>query len=242
MRLIFKEKKMRVPNHLAIILDGNGRWASNKGLPRSYGHVVGCDNLEKMCTVIQDMGVKYLTVYAFSTENWKRSQKEVGVLMNLFRRYLKRLLKRAERDNIRIRVIGRREGLAHDIIRIIDELEGNTKDNTGMHFLISLNYGGRDELIRGITKLACDIKDKNVDHADINESMFEEYLDTYDIPDPDLLIRTSGEQRISNFMLWQLAYSEMYFTETPWPDFKEPQLLEAIKAYNERDRRYGNAK
>lgn len=242
MRLIFKEKKMRVPNHLAIILDGNGRWASNKGLPRSYGHVVGCDNLEKMCTVIQDMGVKYLTVYAFSTENWKRSQKEVGVLMNLFRRYLKRLLKRAERDNIRIRVIGRREGLAHDIIRIIDELEGNTKDNTGMHFLISLNYGGRDELIRGITKLACDIKDKNVDPADINESMFGEYLDTYDIPDPDLLIRTSGEQRISNFMLWQLAYSEMYFTETPWPDFKEPQLLEAIKAYNERDRRYGNAK
>ena len=242
MRLIFKEKKMRVPNHLAIILDGNGRWASNKGLPRSYGHVVGCDNLEKMCTVIQDMGVKYLTVYAFSTENWKRSQKEVGVLMNLFRRYLKRLLKRAERDNIRIRVIGRREGLAHDIIRIIDELEGNTKDNTGMHFLISLNYGGRDELIRGITKLACDIKDKNVDPVDINESMFEEYLDTYDIPDPDLLIRTSGEQRISNFMLWQLAYSEMYFTETPWPDFKEPQLLEAIKAYNERDRRYGNAK
>lgn len=242
MRLIFKEKKMRVPNHLAIILDGNGRWASNKGLPRSYGHVVGCDNLEKMCTVIQDMGVKYLTVYAFSTENWKRSQKEVGVLMNLFRRYLKRLLKRAERDNIRIRVIGRREGLAHDIIRIIDELEGSTKDNTGMHFLISLNYGGRDELIRGITKLACDVKDNNVDPADINESMFGEYLDTYDIPDPDLLIRTSGEQRISNFMLWQLAYSEMYFTETPWPDFKEPQLLEAIKAYNERDRRYGNAK
>ncbi len=242
MRLIFKEKKMRVPNHLAIILDGNGRWASNKGLPRSYGHVVGCDNLEKMCTVIQDMGVKYLTVYAFSTENWKRSQKEVGVLMNLFRRYLKRLLKRAERDNIRIRVIGRREGLAHDIIRIIDELEGSTKDNTGMHFLISLNYGGRDELIRGITKLACDIKDNNVDPTDINESMFGEYLDTYDIPDPDLLIRTSGEQRISNFMLWQLAYSEMYFTETPWPDFKEPQLLEAIKAYNERDRRYGNAK
>ena len=233
---------MRVPNHLAIILDGNGRWASNKGLPRSYGHVVGCDNLEKMCTVIQDMGVKYLTVYAFSTENWKRSQKEVGVLMNLFRRYLKRLLKRAERDNIRIRVIGRREGLAHDIIRIIDELEGSTKDNTGMHFLISLNYGGRDELIRGITKLACDVKDNNVDPADINESMFGEYLDTYDIPDPDLLIRTSGEQRISNFMLWQLAYSEMYFTETPWPDFKEPQLLEAIKAYNERDRRYGNAK
>ena len=233
---------MRVPNHLAIILDGNGRWASNKGLPRSYGHVVGCDNLEKMCTVIQDMGVKYLTVYAFSTENWKRSQKEVGVLMNLFRRYLKKLLKRAERDNIRIRVIGRREGLAHDIIRIIDELEGNTKDNTGMHFLISLNYGGRDELIRGITKLACDIKDKNVDPVDINESMFEEYLDTYDIPDPDLLIRTSGEQRISNFMLWQLAYSEFYFTDVLWPDFTKEELIRAIEQYNSRERRFGGIK
>ncbi len=233
---------MQIPSHIAIILDGNGRWAVSKGLPRSYGHVVGCDNLEKMCTVIQNMGVKYLTVYAFSTENWKRSQSEVGILMNLFRRYLKRLLKRAEKDNIKIRVIGKRDGLAHDIIRIINELEGNTKDNTGMVFLISLNYGSRDEIIRGITSLAKDIKNEKIKPEEISEELFSEYLDTKDIPDPDLLIRTSGELRISNFMLWQLAYSEMYFTETPWPDFKEPQLIEAIEAYNDRDRRYGNAK
>ena len=233
---------MQIPSHIAIILDGNGRWAVSKGLPRSYGHVVGCDNLEKMCTVIQNMGVKYLTVYAFSTENWKRSQSEVGILMNLFRRYLKRLLKRAEKDNIKIRVIGKRDGLAHDIIRIINELEGNTRDNTGMVFLISLNYGSRDEIIRGITSLAKDIKNEKIKPEEISEELFSEYLDTKDIPDPDLLIRTSGELRISNFMLWQLAYSEMYFTETPWPDFKEPQLIEAIEAYNDRDRRYGNAK
>lgn len=233
---------MQIPSHIAIILDGNGRWAVSKGLPRSYGHVVGCDNLEKMCTVIQNMGFKYLTVYAFSTENWKRSQSEVGILMNLFRRYLKRLLKRAEKDNIKIRVIGKRDGLAHDIIRIINELEGNTKDNTGMVFLISLNYGSRDEIIRGITSLAKDIKNEKIKPEEISEELFSEYLDTKDIPDPDLLIRTSGELRISNFMLWQLAYSEMYFTETPWPDFKEPQLIEAIEAYNDRDRRYGNAK
>lgn len=233
---------MQIPSHIAIILDGNGRWAVSKGLPRSYGHVVGCDNLEKMCTVIQNMGVKYLTVYAFSTENWKRSQSEVGILMNLFRRYLKRLLKRAEKDNIKIRVIGKRDGLAHDIIRIINELEGNTRDNTGMVFLISLNYGSRDEIIRGITSLAKDIKNEKIKPEEISEELFSEYLDTKDIPDPDLLIRTSGELRISNFMLWQLAYSEMYFTETPWPDFKEPQLIVAIEAYNDRDRRYGNAK
>lgn len=233
---------MQIPSHIAIILDGNGRWAVNKGLPRSYGHVVGCDNLEKMCTVIQNLGVKYLTVYAFSTENWKRSQAEVGVLMNLFRRYLKRLLKRAARDNIKIQVIGKREGLAHDIIRIINELEGNTMDNTGMVFLISLNYGSRDEIIRGISKLSRDIKDDKIKPDDISEELFSKYLDTAGIPDPDLLIRTSGELRISNFMLWQLAYSEMYFTETPWPDFKEPQLMKAIEAYNDRDRRYGNAK
>lgn len=233
---------MQIPSHIAIILDGNGRWAVSKGLPRSYGHVVGCDNLEKMCTVIQNMGVKYLTVYAFSTENWKRSQAEVGVLMNLFRRYLKRLLKRATRDNIKIQVIGKREGLAHDIVRIINELEENTKDNTGMVFLISLNYGSRDEIIRGITGLVRDAKSRKIEPEEISEELFSGYLDTAGIPDPDLLIRTSGELRISNFMLWQLAYSEMYFTETPWPDFKEPQLKKAIEAYNDRDRRYGNAK
>lgn len=233
---------MQIPEHIAIILDGNGRWAKAKGLPRSYGHVVGCDNLEKMCDVIFDLGVKYLTVYAFSTENWKRSQSEVGVLMNLFRRYLKRLIKRAKKDSIRMKVIGRREGLAPDILKIIDELEETTKDYSNMYFQIALNYGSRDEMIRAIQKIACEIKEEKLEPQDITEELFSSYLDTGDIPDPDLLIRTSGEQRLSNYLLWQLAYSEMYFTDAAWPDFKEPQLMEAIEAFNGRDRRFGAVK
>lgn len=233
---------MQLPEHIAIILDGNGRWAKAKGLPRSYGHVVGCDNLEKMCTLINDIGVKYLTVYAFSTENWKRSMDEVGVLMNLFRRYLKRLIKKSIKDQIRIKVIGSREGLAPDILKIIEELEGISKDFKGMSFQIALNYGSRDEMIRGIRRISSDVKEGKLSEKDITEDLFHNYLDTNDIPDPDLLIRTSGEQRLSNFLLWQLAYSEMYFTETAWPDFKEPELLKAIEIYNDRDRRFGSVK
>lgn len=232
---------MQLPEHIAIILDGNGRWAANRGMPRSYGHVVGCDNLEKMCTLINDIGVKYLTVYAFSTENWKRSMDEVGILMNLFRRYLKRLIKKSIKDRIRIRVIGSRETLAPDILKIIHELEETSKDFDGMSFQIALNYGGRDEILRGVRKMTQDAISGQLQPEDIDEHMFGSYLDTTDIPDPDLLIRTSGEQRISNFMLWQLAYTEMYFTDDAWPDFKEPQLWTAIKAFNERDRRFGNA-
>lgn len=233
---------MQIPQHIAIILDGNGRWAKAKGLPRSYGHVVGCDNLEKMCDVIFDLGVKYLTVYAFSTENWKRSQGEVGVLMNLFRRYLRRLLKRAERDQIRMTVIGKREGLAPDILKIIHELEDSTKDYSNMYFQIALNYGSRDEMLRAMKQMTVDVREGKLTEEEITEETFSSYLDTGDIPDPDLLIRTSGEQRISNFLLWQLAYSEFYFTDVAWPDFKEPQLMEAIEAYNGRDRRYGGVK
>ena len=234
--------QLRLPEHIAIILDGNGRWAKNKGMPRSYGHVVGCDNLEKMCTYINDIGVKYLTVYAFSTENWKRQVEEVGILMNLFRRYLKRLIKKSIKDQIRIRVIGSREGLAHDILKIIDELEGISKDFKGMSFQIALNYGSRDEMLRAMKKMSEGILAGSLSPEDIDEDTFKGFLDTNDIPDPDLLIRTSGEQRISNFMLWQLAYTELYFTDIAWPDFKEPQLWEAIKTFNSRDRRFGNAK
>lgn len=234
--------QLRLPEHIAIILDGNGRWAKNKGMPRSYGHVVGCDNLEKMCTYINDIGVKYLTVYAFSTENWKRQVEEVGILMNLFRRYLKRLIKKSIKDQIRIRVIGSREGLAHDILKIIDELEGISKDFKGMSFQIALNYGSRDEMLRAMKKMSEGILAGSLSPEDIDEDTFKGFLDTNDIPDPDLLIRTSGEQRISNFMLWQLAYTELYFTDVAWPDFKEPQLWEAIKTFNGRDRRFGNAK
>ncbi len=211
-------------------------------MPRSYGHVVGCDNLEKMCGVMQEMGIRYLTVYAFSTENWKRSADEVGVLMNLFRRYLKRLIKRAKRDNIRVRIIGTREGLAPDILRIIEEIEEETKTFTSFYFQIALNYGSRDEMVRGIRKIAEAVEAGELSVSEISEETVSGSLDTWDIPDPDLLIRTSGEQRISNYLLWQLAYSELYFTETAWPDFKKPQLLEAIAAYNDRDRRYGGVK
>ena len=233
---------MNLPNHIAIILDGNGRWAKSKGMPRSYGHVVGCDNLEKMCNIICDMGVRYLTVYAFSTENWKRSQEEIKVLMNLFRRYLKRCERSAKKNQMRVKIIGDPEGLEPDIQRSIHELEDMSKDYDRMFFQIALNYGGRDEILRGVSRLAEDARQGRIPDGKISEQLFESYLDTAGIPDPDLLIRTSGEQRLSNFLLWQLAYTEFYFTDVPWPAFNKEELVKAIEKYNERDRRYGGIK
>ena len=233
---------MNLPNHVAIILDGNGRWAKSKGRPRSYGHVVGCDNLEKMCNVICDMGVRYLTGYAFSTENWKRSTEEVGVLMNLFRRYLKRCERNAEKRHMRVKIIGDPAGMPPDIQDMIDELEGMSAGYDRMFFQIALNYGGRDEIRRAAAKIAADAKDGKLLPEQMTEEVFNSYLDTAGIPDPDLLIRTSGEQRLSNFLPWQLAYTEFYFTDTPWPAFDEKELMKAIAAYNNRDRRYGDAK
>lgn len=233
---------MNVPNHIAIILDGNGRWAKSKGMPRSYGHVVGCDNLEKMCNIICDMGVRYLTVYAFSTENWKRSQDEIKVLMNLFRRYLKRCERSARKNQMRVKIIGDPAGLDPDIQRSIHELEDMSKDYDRMFFQIALNYGGRDEILRGVTRLAEDARQGRLPEGKISEQVFESYLDTAGIPDPDLLIRTSGEQRLSNFLLWQLAYTEFYFTDVPWPAFNKQELVKAMEKYNERDRRYGGIK
>ena len=233
---------MKIPNHIAIILDGNGRWAKSKGRPRSYGHVVGCDNLEKMCNVICDMGVKYLTVYAFSTENWKRSAEEVGVLMNLFRRYLKRCERNAKKRQMRVKIIGDPTGRAPDIQDMNAELEGMSAGYDHMFFQIALNYGSRDEMRRAAAKMTADARDGKLRPEDMSEEVFASYLDTAGIPDPDLLIRTSGEQRLSNFLLWQLAYTEFYFTETPWPAFDEKELMKAIEAYNNRDRRFGDAK
>ena len=233
---------MKLPNHIAIILDGNGRWAKNKGMPRSYGHVVGCDNLEKMCNTICDMGIRYLTVYAFSTENWKRSQEEIKVLMNLFRRYLKRCEKSAKKNEMRVKIIGDPEGLEPDIQRSIRELEDMSRDYNRMFFQIALNYGGRDEILRAATRLAADAGQGKLPDGKISEDLFSSYLDTAGIPDPDLLIRTSGEQRLSNFLLWQLAYTEFYFTDVPWPAFDKQELVKAIEKYNERDRRYGGVK
>ncbi len=233
---------MNLPNHIAIILDGNGRWARSKGMPRSYGHVVGCDNLEKMCNIICDMGVRYLTVYAFSTENWKRSQEEIKVLMNLFRRYLKRCERSARKNQMRVKIIGDPEGLDPDIRKSIHELEDMSKNYDRMFFQIALNYGSRDEILRGVTRLAEDARQGKIPEGKVSEQLFEAYLDTAGIPDPDLLIRTSGEQRLSNFLLWQLAYTEFYFTDVPWPAFNKQELVKAIEKYNERDRRYGGVK
>ena len=236
------EYKLILPNHLAIILDGNGRWAKKKGMPRSYGHIIGTDNLEKMCDVIADMGIKYLTVYAFSTENWKRAQDEVALLMNLFRKYLKRCEKKAVRNHMRVRIIGDPSALAPDLQEEIRHLEDMSKDYDQMYFQIAINYGGRDEIERAVTKLADDARNGVLPEGRVTGDVFEKYLDTAGIPDPDLLIRTSGEQRISNFLLWQLAYTEFYFTDTAWPDFHREDLIRAIEAYDHRNRRFGDAK
>lgn len=233
---------MKVPNHIAIILDGNGRWAKSKGMPRSYGHIKGCANLESICDDIKDIGVKYLTVYAFSTENWKRSREEVEGLMRLFRSYLKKCKKSAAKNKMRVKVIGDISAFDKDIQESVRDLEEFSKDFDQLFFQIALNYGGRDEIIRGVRRLAQEAVDGKVNPEEISEDMFENYLDTAGIPDPDFLIRTSGEQRLSNYLLWQLAYTEFYFTDVAWPDFHKPELLKAIEKYNERDRRYGGVK
>ena len=233
---------MQIPNHVAIILDGNGRWAKSKGMPRNYGHTVGAKNVETICRAADALGIKYLTMYAFSTENWNRPKDEVSALMTLLHSYMKNCEKRANRENMRVRVIGDVTKLDEKLRAQIQSLEENTKENTGLQFQIAINYGSRDEIVRGIKKLAHDVKEGKLEPDDITEEVFDGYLDTNEIPDPDLLIRTSGEQRLSNYLLWQLAYSEMYFTDAAWPDFKEPQLMEAIEAFNGRDRRFGAVK
>jgi undecaprenyl diphosphate synthase len=236
------EDYMNVPNHVAIILDGNGRWAKAKGLPRTAGHVQGAKTVEQICEDAYNIGINYLTVYAFSTENWKRPDSEVETLMNLLRNYMKNSIKRAMKNNMCVRVLGDKTGLAPDLRESIDKLENETKNNTGLHFQIAINYGGRDELRRGITKLAKKVANGELKPEDINEDTIEQELDTAGLPAPDLMIRTSGEQRISNFLLWQLAYSELYFTSVPWPDFDKNELAKAVEAYNNRDRRYGLVK
>ena len=230
---------MKVPQHIAIILDGNGRWAKSKGMPRNYGHAQGSKNVERICEEAWRMGIKYLTVYAFSTENWNRPDSEVSALMTLLRNYMKTCLKTAAKNDMKIRVIGDIQPLDNDIKNRISELESATVNNGGLNFTIALNYGSRDELIRAARKMARDCADGKLEADDIDESVFESYLDTHGIPDPDLMIRTSGEQRLSNYLLWQLAYSEFYFTDVPWPDFTKEELVKAIEEYNHRHRRFG---
>lgn len=232
---------MRVPNHIAIILDGNGRWAKSKGMPRNYGHVKGCENLEDICEVAKELGVKYLTVYAFSTENWKRSKEEVEGLMKLFRNYLKKCIKISKKNNMKVKIIGDPSAFDEDIQQSIRELEEFSKDFDDLHFQIALNYGSRDEITRAVNRMLEEQK-KGILTGEVTEETISSYLDTAGIPDPDLLIRTSGELRLSNYLLWQLAYTEFYFTDVPWPDFKKQELVKAIEKYNERDRRYGGVK
>lgn len=230
---------MKIPQHVAIILDGNGRWAKSKGMPRNYGHAQGSKNVERICEEAWRMGIKYLTVYAFSTENWNRPKDEVDALMKLLRNYMKTCLKTAAKNDMKVRVIGDIEPLDEDIKKRIGELEAATVDNGGLNFTIALNYGSRDEMTRAARRMAQDCAAGKLDPDRIDESVFESYLDTHGIPDPDLMIRTSGEQRLSNYLLWQLAYAEFYFTDVPWPDFTKGELVKAVEEYNHRHRRFG---
>lgn len=233
------EETRSVPQHVAIIMDGNGRWAKKRGLPRTAGHYQGAKAVEQILYDADAMGIKYLTVYAFSTENWSRPQSEVKTLMNLLRTYMRTSLQKCAKNNVRIRVLGDRSKLDEDLIEAIDDLERDTKNNTGLQFLIAINYGGRDDIRRGVMKIAEKVRSGELDPASITEETVSENLDTADIPDPDLLIRTSGELRISNFLIWQCAYTEYYFTDVLWPDFNKEELQKAVDAYMHRERRMG---
>ena len=235
-------ENLNIPQHVAINLDGNGRWAKKRMLPRNMGQVQGAKAVEQICEDAHDLGVKYLTVYAFSTENWSRPENEVSAIMKLLRNYLKDCIKRANNNDMRVRVIGERGRLDEDIRQKIEELERSTSENTGLNFTIGINYGSRDEMLRGMRKMAQDIKTGKCLPEDIDEKLYESYLDTSGLPDPDLLIRTSGEQRLSNYLLWQLAYTEFYFTDVLWPDFNKDELYQAILQYNKRQRRFGGLK
>lgn len=237
-----EETELTIPDHVALILDGNGRWAKKRGLPRTVGHKQGCVTVEQTVEDAARLGVKYLTVYGFSTENWKRSTEEVGALMQLFRYYLKRLLKIAKVNNVRVKMIGDRTRFDRDIIEGIDTLERETAGNTGMTFIMAVNYGGRDEITRAVRRMMEDCREGRIEAGSVTEETLSSYLDTDGIPDPDLLIRTSGELRLSNYLLWQLAYSEIIVTDCLWPDFNKEELLKAIGQYNKRERRFGGVK
>ena len=233
------DNERKIPVHVAIIMDGNGRWAKRRGLPRTAGHVQGARTVEQILEDADHMGIRYLTVYAFSTENWSRPDSEVKALMNLLRTYMKTSLAKCAKNNVRIRVIGDKSRLDKDLQASIANLERETASNTGIGFQIAINYGSRDEMVRAVQAAAQKVKDGELSPEDITENFLSDSLDTCGIPDPDLLIRTGGEQRISNFLLWQTAYSELYFCDAAWPDFNKAELEKAVDAFNHRERRYG---
>ncbi|MFV0344019.1 MAG: isoprenyl transferase [Anaerocolumna sp.] len=235
----FEQDGLQIPEHIAIIMDGNGRWAKKRFMPRNYGHAQGSKVVEKICEEAYKMGVKYLTVYAFSTENWNRPSDEIDALMKLLRNYMRDCIKTSTKNNMRVRIIGDTSRLSEDISKSIKELEETSVGNTGLNFQVALNYGGRDEIVRGIKKLSADVLEGTISLDKIDEKLVNSYLDTKGIPEPDLLIRTSGEKRLSNFLLWQLAYTEFYFTDILWPDFTKAELMKAIEYYNGRKRKFG---
>ena len=237
-----EEKALKVPESVAIILDGNGRWAKQHNVPRSMGHGEGCKTLEQIVYDAAELGIRVLTVYGFSTENWKRDMTEVGALMTLFRYYIKRLFRVATEKNVRVRIIGDRNRFDPDLIDAMNEIEKATEKNDAMTFVAALNYGGRDEITRAVRGIAEDVREGRLSEDDITEQLISDRLDTAGLPDPDLLIRTSGELRLSNYLLWQLAYTEIYVTDTLWPDFHREELVKAIEAYGQRDRRFGGRK
>ena len=238
-----EERIMEIPRHVAIILDGNGRWAKSRNMPRNYGHVKGAANVEVICRAADELGIKYLTVYLFSTENWRRNQDEVKALMKLFHSYTRTAIRQARENNMRCRILGKQEELDDTLRKNLRELVESSKNNTGLNFQLALNYGSRDEIVRAVRKLAADVKEGRIaDPSEITEESISSRLDTADIPDPDLLIRTSGEMRLSNYLMWQLSYAELYFTSTPWPAFSKKDLELAIEEYNKRTRRYGGLK
>ncbi|EPX78148.1 isoprenyl transferase [Salipiger mucosus] len=230
------------PRHVAIIMDGNGRWAQGRGRPRLFGHHAGAKRVREIVEACPDVGVRYLTIFAFSTENWKRTQNEVAGLMSLFRRYITKEAKALRAENVRVRFIGDRLRLDDKLVTLMDELELMTADCTGVNLTIALNYGGRDEVARATRRLAQDVAEGRLKPEDVGEETLPKYLDTCVLPDPDLVIRTSGEARISNFLLWQSAYAEYEFVDTLWPDFTDTEFSGLVRAYGRRERRYGGVK
>ncbi len=235
------EENQKLPEHIAIIMDGNGRWAKAKGLTRNQGHKKGAEVLSDMTKYAEKIGIKYITVYAFSTENWNRPKDEVEGLMQLLRQYLTRYQREAKKNNIKVRVIGNKAGLPEDIKEKIDTLHALTEEKTGLTMSLAINYGGRDELVRATQKMFNYLQQSGMGQEAINEELLAACLDTDGIPDPDLLIRTSGEMRTSNFLPWQLAYSEFYFTPCSWPEFTKEEFIKALETYGQRKRRFGKS-
>jgi undecaprenyl diphosphate synthase len=230
------------PRHIAIIMDGNGRWAGERGLPRAEGHRQGVEAVRRTVKATLELGITHLTLFSFSSENWSRPKQEINDLFGLMRRFVRRDLADLHKNGVKIRIIGRRTGLDNDILRLIDDAMALTKDNTTLHLTIAFNYGARDEIARAASRIAEAVAEGTLESGDITSDVFGSYLDTADLPDPDLLIRTSGELRLSNFLLWQLAYSEFVFVDTYWPDFSRETLEAAIAEYQQRTRRFGGLK